>query len=43
VEDGKLVRTLTFVGETAIEIDYTDEDARKAVDTYLGSNKYAKD
>ena len=38
MEDGKVVRTLTFVGETAIEIDYRDEDVRKAVDSYLDKN-----
>ena len=41
-ENGKVVRTITFTGETAVEIDYTDKDARKAIDNYLGSKKYEK-
>ena len=38
VEDGKIKKTVTFIGETAVEFDYSDEEVRKAVDNYFNNN-----
>jgi len=39
---GEVTRVLTFVGNTMVDIDFSNEDTRKAFDDYFGT-KYAKD